>query len=154
MNLHFIETESRRQLRSKTEFWSKSSPKWSPVGRRTSTALNWRQRGKNEYWIETGLQTEKKNSNGSQTELDAAWQIPWSPQGAFSILGTGRFYAENEYKTGGADVYGGGAGVSYAFSPRTTGQVNLLFLSGKTKGGDEKSGLSGLDVMAGLTFGL
>ena len=117
-------------------------------------SLNWRQRGKNEYWIETGLQTEQKNSNGSQTELDAAWQIPWSPEGAFSILGTGRFYAQNEYKTGGADVYGGGAGVSYAFSPRTTGQINLIFLSGKAKGGEEKSGLSGLDVMAGLTFGL
>jgi hypothetical protein len=117
-------------------------------------SLNWRQRGKNEYWIATGLQTEKKNSNGPQTELDAAWQIPWSPEGAFSILGTGRFYGQNGYNAGGADVYGGGAGVSYAFSPKTTGQVNLIFLSGKSKNGDEKAGLSGLDVMAGLTFGL
>jgi hypothetical protein len=117
-------------------------------------ALNWRQRGKNEYWAPTGLQTETKNSNGSQTELDWAWQIPWSPQGNFSVLGTGRFYGQNDYNSGGADVVGGGAGVSYAFSAKTTGQVSLIYLSGNAKEAAEKVKMTGLDVMAGLTFGL
>ena len=117
------------------------------------TSLNWRQRGKNEYWIDTGLQTENKNSNGAQTEIDAAWQVPWNPQGSFSLLGTGRFYSKNEYDSGGADVYGGGAGVQYLVSPKTSLQMNLLILTGNTKASD-KIKISGLDFMAGLTFGL
>jgi hypothetical protein len=116
--------------------------------------LNWRQRGKNENWVSTGLQTETKNSNGSQTELDWAWQIPWSPQGSFSVLGTGRFYGQNDYQAGGATLIGGGAGVSYAFSAKTTGQLSLIYLSGSIKEASVNHNMTGLDVMAGLTFGL
>jgi hypothetical protein len=116
--------------------------------------LNWRQRGKNEYWIGTGMKTESKNSNGQQTELDVSWQVPWGLKGSVSLLASGRFYGQNEYKTGGADLLGGGAGVSYALSPKTTTQINLVYLWGKAKDQNQKTDISGLDLMAGLTFGL
>jgi hypothetical protein len=116
--------------------------------------LNWRQRGKNEYRVATGLKTEDKNSNGAQTELDVAWQVPWSPQGSFSILGSGRFYGRNENSEGRASLIGGGAGVAYAFSAVTSGQLNLVYLSGSAGEGSSKVKLTGLDIMAGLTFGL
>jgi opacity protein-like surface antigen len=134
------------------------------LGPGTLTAwLNWRQKGKNEFWIHTGTgtekQTEKKNSNGPQTEVDAAWRIPFSPQGAFSVLATGRFYGQNDYRTGGADVFGGGAGVDVRMSPRLSVSLSLLGLTGKTKDWSEaagktlRTGLNSFDLMAGITYG-
>jgi hypothetical protein len=119
-----------------------------------SAALAWRQRGRNEYWVATGLEAEDKNSNGPQTELDAAWQVPWGPRARVSLLGTGRFYGENGYGLGGAAVTGGGAGLAAAVSPKATVQVNALFLSGSMKQPKSDLGLSGIDVSAGVTFGL
>jgi len=128
-----------------------------------SAGFNWRQKGKNEYWIDTGTRTEKvteqKNSNGPQTELDAAWRYPWSPKGAFSLLATGRFYGQNDYRSGGAQVMGGGAGVDVLVSPRTAVFLNVMGLSGSTRDWNEaadrtvRSGLNSLDLWAGLTYG-
>ncbi len=134
------------------------------LGPGTLTAwLNWRQKGKNEYWIHTGTQTErqteKKNSNGPQTELDAAWRIPWRPQAAFSILATGRFYGQNDYRTGGADVYGAGAGVDARVSSQLSVSLSLIGLTGKTKDWSEaaektvRTGLTSFDLLAGMTYG-
>jgi hypothetical protein len=118
-----------------------------------SASLLWRQRGKNEYWIGTSLKTEPKNSNGAQTEIDAAYRIPSGPKTVLSLLGTGRFYQKNEYDLGGANVLGGGAGVQVVLSPKVTLQCDVLVLTGKHLA-PVKIDLSGLDLSAGLVFGL
>jgi len=116
--------------------------------------LNWRQRGKNEYWIQTGLETEEKNSNGAQTELDVFYEIPQSNGMVFRVLGTGRFYAKNEYGVGEANVGGGGLGMGVPLTPVIRLDANVLYLSGQRKTNGENSAMSGLDIMANLTFGL
>jgi hypothetical protein len=118
-----------------------------------SGSLSWRQRGKNEYWVETSLQAESKNSNGSLTELDAAYRFPSGPKTTLGILASGRFQGKNGYGAGGANALGGGAGIQHALSPKVSVQADLLYLSGKRSGtGGLK--LSGLDFMGALTFGL
>lgn len=115
--------------------------------------LNWRQRGKNEYWIQTGLETEEKNSNGAQSELDVSYEIPQANGMVFRLLGTGRFYAKNEYDVGQANVAGGGLGIGVPLSPVIRLDAHVLYLSGQRKL-DRNLGMSGLDVMANVTVGL
>lgn len=118
-----------------------------------SANLNWRQRGKNEYWVQTGLETEEKNSNGAQTELDLSYEIPQPNGMAFRLLGTGRIYAKNEYGVGEAKVFGGGLGIGVPLTPAVRLDANGLYLSGQAKANGNID-MSGLDVMVNLTFGL
>jgi hypothetical protein len=132
--------------------------------------LNWRQKGKNENLINTDTGAEKRN--GPQTEVDAAWRVPWSPQGTLSVLATGRFYGQNDYALAqgrfytqsdhhskGVDVFGGGAGVDYRVSPRISVSLSMIGLSGTTEDWSEeagkniRTGLTGFDLMAGMTYG-
>jgi opacity protein-like surface antigen len=123
-------------------------------------SLNWRQRGKNEWAVKIDSLTQQASEIGQQTEFDAGWQIPWDPKGTVSLLVTGRFYGQNDYKIGGANVIGGGGGITYALSPKTSAQINLIYLGGTRKDYDYikdqniSTKISGLDLMAGLTFGL
>jgi hypothetical protein len=115
-------------------------------------SVAFRQKGKNETWSGISLESESKNSNGNQFEMDAEWQVVRRAAGSFSLLGSGRWYSDNQYGMGKASVTGGGAGLTLRLSPRASFFTAVKALSGKLRGADESTPVRGLDAGAGLTI--
>jgi len=119
-----------------------------------SFSLRFRQRGKSEYWTGTSMELEEKNSNGDQTEMDVDWQIVRWPRGALSLLGAGRFYSNNQYRLGKANVAGGGVGLTLRLSTKTSFSAAVRSYSGALQWTDDNIQVKGLDAAGVLTFEL
>jgi len=124
------------------------------LGSGTVTAsLNFRQKGKNEYWVGTVSEPETKNSNGNQLEIDLDWRIVQGRTAGLSLLGTGRSYAKNQYGERGGHVFGGGAGTAVRLSSKTSWFLHGKYLSGTFEPLD-RIRLKGWDAASGVTFEL
>jgi hypothetical protein len=115
------------------------------------TNIHWRQKGKNEYWKGSDLESVSKKSDGNQFEMDVMWQPTKWKQGAFRLLGDGRFYSENEDGERGAKILGGGAGLIQRFSTRGSLQIVVKYLQGTLRSVKDIT-VNGIDFNCSFVF--
>ena len=118
-----------------------------------SAFLRWRQKGKNEYWMGTTLESEILNSNGSQIELDAVWEFYRNEDWRFNFLAEGRLYAKNEYGERGSRIFGGGVGLTYRLQQNIHFRFHAKILKGSLLTQQEIN-LSGLELSGSAVFTL
>jgi hypothetical protein len=109
-------------------------------------ALRFRQRGKNELYIPTGMETI-----GDQIETDGLWQFRQWAQGGLSVIWDGRFYSENEAGFGHATIYGAGIGLQHGLNPKTSVRAQIKYLTGTIQYITDIN-VSGLDLLIQFIF--
>ena len=87
--------------------------------------VRYRLSGKNEIWDGTTLITEPQNTNITERELNAIYQMNLSSYYAINFLVDLRSYVENDYGAGQADIFGGGIGNIIQILPNF--KINVLF---------------------------
>ena len=109
-------------------------------------------KGKNRIGSGDIFETERKNSNGNQFEIQTIGYYPYTQdlrlKGIFEI----RLYAANDYDTGGATLLGLGGGGQLRLTPRMVFDGDVRFYFGSIKTGSDAAGTFGLKLFGGVQY--
>jgi len=108
----------------------------------------YRRKGKSEIRQGLDFESEEYNSSGNQFDVDIHADLTSAENAKFALLFNGRFYGENEYGVGKANIAGAGVGMHYEASPTTDFDFHLKYLTGST---DDRS-IEGMEIYMAIKF--
>lgn len=113
-----------------------------------------RMKGKNKTGAGDIYDTERKNSNTNQFQIQAVASKPYKPdlkvRGIFDL----KLYSNNGYGSGGATLLGLGAGGKYQMSPRLVLDTEFRFYFGSIVTSYDGVGTIGLQLFGGFQYTL
>jgi hypothetical protein len=125
-----------------------SSFKWGSVD--AGVFIRERMKGKNRRGSGDLYDTERKNSNANQFEIQGWGWVPIQKNLRLKGLCEIKLYSDSDYGTGGATLLGLGGGGQVRISPRMLFSGDMRFYSGKIKSGTEKVSTTGLKLFGGI----
>ncbi|NQT27451.1 hypothetical protein HQ585_19010 [candidate division KSB1 bacterium] len=110
--------------------------------------LLFRRKGKSEIRQGFTFEEEEYNSSGYQFETDFHVDMSSAENAKFALLAHGRFYGENEYGVGSANLLGGGIGMNYEITTDSIIDFQVKYLTGRT---DDRR-IEGMEILIFLKF--
>lgn len=109
-------------------------------------------KGKNKTGTGDILETENKNQNGNQFEIQGIGYYPYQKDIRLKTILDLKFYSNNEYERGGATLIGLGGGAEMQFSEQLSFQGDLRFYTGSYKSSEKGSAVIGLKFFGGFQY--
>jgi hypothetical protein len=113
-----------------------------------------RVKGRNKRGSGSLYDTERKNSNANQFEIQGWGWYPVKKDFRLKGLCEIKLYSDSDYGTGGATLFGFGGGGQYRISPKMLLAGDVRFYVGAIKSGTEKVGTTGLKLFGGVEYTL
>lgn len=107
-------------------------------------------KAKNKLSTGTELETEAKNSNANQFEIRNDWYKPYGQGSRIKMSLNHRLYSDNDYQTGGANLFGLGGGFDKAITSAITFNMDFKFFFGKIKTGSQAVNTTGINLLGGV----
>jgi hypothetical protein len=109
-------------------------------------------KGKNKAGIGDQFEQERKNRNGNEFQISGQVILP--PKNTSQMIGLFdiMLFGNNEYKTGGATLFGLGGGYRYKINSTLFFDGQLWFYMGNMKTGVESKGLTGIKLNGGIRY--
>lgn len=109
-------------------------------------------KGKNKTGIGDVFEEERKNSNNNEFEIFTQLAFPYSPNLRLLILLDLKFYSNNDYDTGGANLFGAGGGARLTLLKSLVFDTNFRFYAGNIKNSKEATDITGIKIMGGFKY--
>jgi hypothetical protein len=113
-----------------------------------------RMKGKNKTGSGDIYETEQKNSNANQFEIQGWGFYPYSRDVRLKAAFEMKLYSDSDYNTGGATLLGVGGGGQFRISPKMVLNGDLRLYFGKIKSGAEKINTTGIKLYGGIEYTL
>ncbi len=113
-----------------------------------------RSKAKNRTGTGDLYETEKKNRNMNQFELNGILSIPYSDRLRLRGILDLKKYSDNDYGTGGASLFGFGGGARFRLSPAMDVDADLRYYTGSVKSGSENTDATGFKLYGGIVYTL
>jgi hypothetical protein len=111
-------------------------------------------KGKNKTGAGKVYDTERKNSNGNQFEIQGFGWIPYRKDLRLKGLAEIKLYSKNDFGTGGAALFGIGAGAQKRLSLRAVLNAEGRFYAGSIKSASGGIGTLGVKLFCGIEYTL
>jgi len=113
-----------------------------------------RMKGKNKTGSGKVFETERRNSNANQFEIQGWGYYPYSRTIRLKGVVDVKLYSDSDYSTGGATLFGLGGGGQLKVSPKLAFHGDLRIYFGSIKSGAEKVGTTGVKLFGGFEYTL
>ncbi|HPG38917.1 MAG TPA: hypothetical protein PLP19_08680 [bacterium] len=109
-------------------------------------------KGKNKAGVGDQFEQERKNRNGNEFQITGQVILP--PKNTSQIIGLFdmMLFGNNQYKTGGATLFGLGGGYRYKINSTLFFDGQLWFYMGSMKTGVESKSLTGIKLNGGIRY--
>jgi hypothetical protein len=111
-----------------------------------------RLKGKNKTGSGDFYETERKNSNTNQFEIQSYWHRSAGRNARVKGILELKLYSNSEYGTGGATLLGVGGGWQFNLSPQLAFNSDLRYYFGKIQSASEKIDASGIKLLGGFLY--
>lgn len=99
-------------------------------------------------------ETERKNSNANQFEIQNYWYRSLGQSNRVKGILEFKLYSNSEYGTGGATLFGVGAGWQFSLSRQLAFNSDFRYYFGKIQSASERIDASGIKLFGGFLFTL